>query len=73
MASVATVSKGSAPTMKKLTPDEVDGVNERAREFLARINAVPEADRVKVTGDKFAGPIATEVIGADPEVDDDDE
>jgi len=53
---------------KKLTPDEVEAVNKRAREFLNRINAVPEADRVPVTSETFAGPIATKVI--EPDADD---
>ncbi len=56
---------------EKLTPEEVEKVNARAREFLARINAVPEADRVLLTSDKFAGPIATEVV--EPDTDPDDE
>lgn len=53
---------------KKLTPVEVLRVNETAREFLARINAVPEADRVPMTSDKFASSIATEVVEPDADL-----
>ncbi len=53
---------------KKLTPEEVKRVNESARDFIRKMNAVPEGARTLLTGDKFSGPIAMEKVDPDPEI-----
>lgn len=54
---------------KKLTPEEVKRVNESARDFIRKMNAVPETGRILLTSDKFSGPIGLKRVDPDPEID----
>jgi hypothetical protein len=47
----------------KPSSDEIVAAEKLGREFLRKIAAVPEGDRKPLLSDKFAGPIAQEVVG----------
>ncbi len=49
--------------LRRPTPREIRAAEKRVREFLRKINAVPEAERQPLISDKFAGPIAEIVVG----------
>ncbi len=44
------------------TPEEVAAANAQAMEFLERVKAVPESERISVMSEKFSGPIGLVVV-----------
>lgn len=55
-----------------LTPEEIEQSNARIQEFIRRMKAVPESERIPNVSEKFAGPIGhpvepTEHDGTDAE------
>ncbi len=61
-----TPTPSPTPThIPNVTTDERKRIIEEAHEFLRRVAATPESERVLITSDKFADPIGQVIVNED--------
>lgn len=62
----APTTQQDAPAVTLPSPTEIAAADAQARQFLDEISAVPAEQRTVLESDKFAGPIATQVVTPAP-------
>ncbi len=62
----APATQQDAPAVTLPSPAEIAAADAQARQFLDEISAVPVEQRTVLESDKFAGPIATQVVTPTP-------
>ena len=62
----APTTQQDAPAATLPSPTEIAAADAQARQFLEQISAVPTEQRTVIESDKFAGPIATQVVTPAP-------
>lgn len=62
----APTAQQDAPAITLPSPAEIAAADAQARQFLDEISAVPAEQRTVLESDKFAGPIATQVVTPAP-------
>ena len=62
----APTTQQDAPAVTLPSPAEIAATDAQARQFLDEISAVPAEQRTVLESDKFAGPIATQVVTPAP-------
>ena len=62
----APATQQDAPAVTLPSPTEIAAADAQARQFLDEISAVPVEQRTVLESDKFAGPIATQVVTPAP-------
>ena len=62
----APTTQQDAPAVTLPSPAEIAAADAQARQFLDEISAVPAEQRTVLESDKFAGPIATQVVTPAP-------
>ena len=62
----APATQQDAPAVTLPSPTEIAAADAQARQFLDEISAVPAEQRTVLESDKFAGPIATQVVTPAP-------
>ena len=62
----APATQQDAPAVTLPSPAEIAAADAQARQFLDKISAVPVEQRTVLESDKFAGPIATQVVTPAP-------
>lgn len=66
VAAGAPTTQQDAPAVTLPSPAEIAAADAQARQFLDEISAVPVEQRTVLESDKFAGPIATQVVTPAP-------
>lgn len=66
VAAGAPTTQQDAPAVTLPSPAEIAAADAQARQFLDEISAVPAEQRTVLESDKFAGPIATQVVTPAP-------